>query len=79
MTNLATIMHRASNTLYPIIFKRSQEPKLDAAMALDAQLIKWKRVVSSMFDLDQSSLKEQESTTKRKIMLKLRKSSFSHS
>ena len=41
-------------------------------MNLDAQLLEWRHKLAPMFDLDSTSLKEQEIVTKRKTMLKLR-------
>ena len=41
-------------------------------MSLDAELLEWRLLLNPVFNLDEAGLKEQESVTKRKIMLKLR-------
>lgn len=72
MALLAQLQHRTSETLYRPVKSLSQASKSEAARALDADLLKWRQMLTARLDLNRTSLKEQEPVTKRKIMLKLR-------
>lgn len=74
MTALAKILRQASEDLYHPSQRSSQDcySKHMTAMELDTKLLEWKRLLARMYDLDRSSLTEQEEVTKRKIILQLR-------
>jgi hypothetical protein len=71
MIELAYILKQVSEEIY---HKRKIDlkEKCDAALKLDEALLHWKSQLSPIFDLDSTPLTEGESTTKRKVVLKLR-------
>jgi hypothetical protein len=71
MTELAFILKRTSEEIYHSQ-NRSQVEMAQTALKLDEDLALWKSQLSLVFDLDNTSLTEPETVTKRKIVLKLR-------
>ena len=72
MVALAKILRRASESLHDLTSTCHEHSRSDTAMSLDAELLEWRLLLNPVFNLDEAGLKEQESVTKRKIMLKLR-------
>ncbi len=75
MTELAYILKCTLEEIYHDSSK-SLEQKSRDALALDDKLLNWRRQLAPMYDLDKTSLTEKESTTKRKVVLKLRTISY---
>ncbi len=78
MTELAHILKRTLEENYQTASIVSRIDKSQAALNLDESLVRWKSLLSPVFDLDSTSLTEPESITKRKVVLKLRLSSSPH-
>jgi hypothetical protein len=74
MTELAHILKQTSDEIYHIGSTSSRQDKSEAALRLDKKLVRWKEDISPVFDMENNSLTERESSTKRKVVLKLRKS-----
>lgn len=74
MTELAHILKQTSDEIYHIGSTNSRQDKSETALKLDKKLVRWKEDISPVFDMENTSLTERESLTKRKIVLKLRKS-----
>jgi hypothetical protein len=72
MTELAYILKQVSEDIYHRPSKIDLKEKCKAALKLDEALLHWKSQLSPIFDLDSTPLTERESTTKRKVVLKLR-------
>ena len=73
MTELAHLLQRTSQEIPRSTPKISQQEKSRLALCLDDRLEAWKTEMGSMFDLEGTSLTEREYVTKRKVVLKLRK------
>jgi hypothetical protein len=73
MISLADILRQASEDIYHSHNNTDLEEKITAAIKLDESLLHWKSQVSPIFELDSTPLTEKESTTKRKLVMKLRK------
>ncbi|KAH8817495.1 hypothetical protein F5884DRAFT_830552 [Xylogone sp. PMI_703] len=72
MISLAEILRQASEEIYHSPSNADPERKIMAAVKLDESLLRWKSQVSPIFELDSTPLTEKESTTKRKLVIKLR-------
>ena len=76
MTELAQILRRISEGIYHPHAASDKEKKILTAMHLDADLDQLQNDVVLAFNLNDISLTESETTTKRKVILKLRKSNL---
>ena len=73
MTELAQILRRTSEGIYHPHAASDKERKTLTAMHLDADLDQLQNDVVLAFNLNDVSLTESETTTKRKVILKLRR------
>lgn len=76
MVSLAEILNQASGTLYDNSSMHSLEEKAQSAKGLDDCLQRWRTEMSSIYQIDKLSLKEPESISKRKLVLKLSLSAY---
>ena len=75
-TELARVLRQISEVIYHTGSDVEDKPQINrrqAALDLDARLLRWKTNLKPAFDLNDASLVEKESVTKRKIVLQLRK------
>jgi hypothetical protein len=78
-TELARILRQVSETIYQLgsdVVDRSHVDRYQAALDLDAKLLHWREDLKPVYDLEDASLVEKETVTKRKIILQLRKSAL---
>lgn len=71
MTELAQILRRISEGIYHPRVNSDDEDTVLAAMQLDTDLDRLQNDVTAVFNLNGVSLLESETTTKRKVLLKL--------
>ncbi|KIX99075.1 uncharacterized protein Z520_05536 [Fonsecaea multimorphosa CBS 102226] len=72
MVELARIIRIICHNIYHPTTSLSPRHKFEFAQKLEAALLQWKAKILPIFDLGKTTLMESESTTKRKLIAKLR-------
>ncbi len=78
MVSLAEILNRASDMLYGTSPTQSLAEKSKSAKLLEESLDRWRSEMPLVYRIDKVSLKEPDSVSKRKIVLKLSKCIFQY-
>ena len=74
MTELGFILKKTTQQIYCPTTTVSLEERSKIALELDEELVKWKSQLYPVIDLEGTSLTEREALTKKKMIIKLRKS-----